>query len=293
MKKIMCVGGSRGLGFEFVLQSVVSAFDPQQNISTNTSLKILIISRNFKTFEEKFFENLNLKLSELDSLDFIKLKSQVQITNIDKSYFTNQKKEVNFFENMQETEILPIQIYTASFDVWNAENQKNILDLYASFLPQELIYFAGGGPYGLFQSKEWKDHLWALEVSFLFPAKLLHFILKHEISNTSKTSNGLKKLDKLIFIGSSVCEDSPDPKATSYSASKHGLKGLILSVLSEQKLAFDLGLFSPSYFDSGLLPKNAQINENKRVWKVSEVANRLVHWMESDIKERPHFRWPD
>ncbi|MGZ3692605.1 MAG: hypothetical protein ACXVAX_13940, partial [Pseudobdellovibrio sp.] len=45
------------------------------------------------------------------------------------------------------------------------------------FQPTTLMYFAGGGPYGLFQNKKWNDHLWSLRTSFLYPAELIHLIL--------------------------------------------------------------------------------------------------------------------
>ena len=40
-----------------------------------------------------------------------------------------------------------------------------------------IFYVAGGGPYGPYPNRQWKDHMWAYEVSFLFPAKLLHTVV--------------------------------------------------------------------------------------------------------------------
>src|SRR5512135_1722447 len=37
------------------------------------------------------------------------------------------------------------------------------------FSPTRIICCVGGGPYGQFGSRQWKDHLWAYEVSLLFP----------------------------------------------------------------------------------------------------------------------------
>ena len=136
-----------------------------------------------------------------------------------------------------------------------------------------LIYFAGGGPYGSFQSKKWSDHQWALQTSFLYPAELTHHILANK--------NQWPDLKKLVIIGSSIAEAQGDPMAASYSAAKHALRGLVDSVNAEQKPQPALLLFSPGYMQTDLLPANsgpraAQLAENPKV-----VAERLIEFIEN------------
>ncbi len=124
----------------------------------------------------------------------------------------------------------------------------NFFEQVKTFNPSSIIYFAGGGPYNLYQNKQWKDHEWSFNTTFLYPAQLLHKILSEKIF--------FKDLKKLIFVGSAVAENKADPKASSYCAAKHALKGLIESINAEQKLDFDLQLFSPGYMQTELLPLN-------------------------------------
>ena len=104
---------------------------------------------------------------------------------------------------------------------------------------------AGGGPHGKFQSKEFKDHLWAYKLNLLFPAELIHWSLRN------------LSLKQFVLVGSSVAESNADPLASSYSSAKHGLKGLVSSINAEG-CDFDLRLFSPPYMDTDLLPNNSQ-----------------------------------
>ncbi|MGE3973321.1 MAG: hypothetical protein AB7F59_02210 [Bdellovibrionales bacterium] len=147
------------------------------------------------------------------------------------------------------------------------EDQKKVLEVLSEFQPTRIFYFAGGGPFGPLQEKEWKDHQWALDVSLLFPAQLIHRCLQ--------TPQNLKQM---IFIGSSVAETKPDPFAASYAMAKHGLLGLISSLQGEA-LNLDLRLFSPHYMDTELLPKNAWPRQNVGLWKVEEVAKLFCHWV--------------
>lgn len=111
---------------------------------------------------------------------------------------------------------------------------------------QRVFYFAAGGPYGDFAKKKWKDHRWALQVSFLSPAELLHSIM----------SDPWPALTQVVFVGSAIADSSADPSASSYAAAKHGLKGLISTVIAE-KPELDIRLFRPGYMDTDLLPKNS------------------------------------
>ncbi|NCN41071.1 hypothetical protein GW916_07445, partial [bacterium] len=63
----------------------------------------------------------------------------------------------------------------------------------------------------------------------------------------------------------------------SYSAAKHALKGLYLS-LRVEKPTWDLRLFSPGYLDTELLPKGASVRY-KKVWDPEEVSVRFIDWM--------------
>lgn len=127
-----------------------------------------------------------------------------------------------------------------------------------------IFYTAGGGPHGRFETKQWKDHEWALELSFTFPAKLTHALLQ------------AKRKTPLIFVGSAVAESEPDPLAASYSAAKHALKGLILSVRAENP-DWDLRLFSPGYMDTAMLPHGSAPRQHG-VYDPEQVAHELWNW---------------
>lgn len=136
-----------------------------------------------------------------------------------------------------------------------------------------LWFFAGGGPYGEYGRKEWKDHQWAFRVNFECPAFLLHEILRSTPS----------QLKQVIFVGSSIAEDKPDPLAASYSAAKHALRGLVTSVQAEMQselaTSIDLRLFSPTYMDSALLPKSAKPRQTAGVVRnLPEVGDEFIAW---------------
>jgi short-subunit dehydrogenase len=140
------------------------------------------------------------------------------------------------------------------------------------FKPTQIIYFAGGGPYGLFQEKKWSDHQWALQTSFLYPAELLHSI-KSQLENWPQ-------LKKFVFIGSAVAEDKPDPRASSYSAAKHAMRGLLTSIKAEQDSAPKILLFSPPYMQTDLLPAHSQPRLSDRAENPEVVAERLIEYIE-------------
>ncbi len=134
----------------------------------------------------------------------------------------------------------------AQFNLANVTEQTACVKAVRQFAPMRLIYSVAGGPFGSFGSKAWKDHEWAWEVSFRFPARLLHEVLAAPIPS----------LRQVVFVGSQIAEAQADPFAASYAAAKHALKGLVTSVQGE-KPALDVRLFSPGYMDTELLPKNA------------------------------------
>lgn len=166
------------------------------------------------------------------------------------------------------------EIYQASRKMNQMDfSQKSNWDSYLLQLaeqnPEKIIYFAAGGPYGEFQKPEWKDHEWALNVTFLFPAYLLHQVLDRK---------KFPALKQVTFIGSSVAESEPDPKASMYSASKHALKGLVTSVKKENP-GLDLRLFSPGYMDTPLLPANAWPRKQNLVRNPTLVAEELLSFI--------------
>ncbi|RME15123.1 MAG: SDR family NAD(P)-dependent oxidoreductase [Bdellovibrio sp.] len=146
--------------------------------------------------------------------------------------------------------------------------QEKVLKHIQDWNPERIFYIAGGGPYGDFSKKEWKDHQWALEVSFLFPARLIHFF-------SQKDSLALKQM---AFVGSMIVENKPYPKGASYAAAKTALHSLIAS-LQEASLPFELKLFSPSYMDTTLLPPRATPRINGTpILSPPKVAQEFIHW---------------
>ncbi len=143
--------------------------------------------------------------------------------------------------------------------------------------PIRILYAAGGGPYGAFSKKAFKDHQWAFELNFLSPARLLHWALNDD------------RLRQFIYVGSQVAEDKPDPMASSYAASKHGMFGLIKSIQGESP-HLDLRLFSPSYMDTDLLPKNAKVRESAQIFAPDKVGEKLFQWM-LDPSGNKHYIW--
>lgn len=134
------------------------------------------------------------------------------------------------------------------------------------FQPSRVFYLAGGGPYGEFQKKAWKDHVWAWEVTFLAAARLVHALLNDS--------------PQIILCGSSVAESSGDPRAASYASAKHALRGLYESLRRENP-KLDLRLFSPGYLDTELLPKGASVRY-KGVWNPELVAKKFWDWARSN-----------
>lgn len=128
----------------------------------------------------------------------------------------------------------------------------------------KVICVAGGGPYGPFQEQRWENHLWSWNVTFQFPARVIHALLV------------AKKDAQLILIGSSIAESMADPNAASYCAAKHALKGLFQTVRAENP-SWDVRLFSPGYMDTEMLPPNAAIR-NHGVYDPAQLAEELWTW---------------
>jgi len=154
-------------------------------------------------------------------------------------------------------------------DFTKSSDQQKVLESLEEIKPTRIYYFAGGGPFGKYGEKNWKDHQWALEVTLLFPAKLLFEVLSQE---------NLSCVKQIIFIGSDIAESQPHPMGASYGAAKRGLLGLVSSVNAE-KPDCDVRIFSPGYMDTDLLPKNAlPRREGKKIHPPEKVASELLQW---------------
>jgi short-subunit dehydrogenase len=138
----------------------------------------------------------------------------------------------------------------------------------------KIFYVAAGGPYGAFHEREWKDHEWAWEVSFKFPARLLYTLAK----------TGAQP--QVILIGSSVAESAADPKAAAYASAKHALKGLQQTLKAE-----NVRLFSPGYMDTEMLPKNAPIRA-QGVYDPKTIAQELWNWSLKEMDASSHKTYP-
>lgn len=167
----------------------------------------------------------------------------------------------------------------AKMDFSKEEHWSSYLLQLREFAPTHMIYFAGGGPYGSYGEKQWKDHQWAMKVSYEFPAYLLHDCLNSPWSN----------LKQISFIGSAIAEAKPDPRAASYSAAKHALVGLLKSVQKEEHGSLDLRLFSPAYMDTALLPKHAWPRQQGQIQSAKLVAQQLYQWLQKTNDANGHL----
>ena len=147
-----------------------------------------------------------------------------------------------------------------------SKSPEPLLSILDQFQPTHIYYFAGGGPFGLFHEKNFKDHEWTFRVSFQTPAHLIHWSLRNNVQ-------------QFVAVGSAVAESSGDPYGGSYAASKQALSGLCQSIWKESP-AFDLRLFSPHYMDTDLLPKNSYPRQQGlKLLKPHEVANLFWDWV--------------
>ncbi len=164
---------------------------------------------------------------------------------------------------------LQVQAEVLGVDFANPLSVDTVMESFRRAQPSRIFYFAGGGPFGLFSQKAWKDHLWALQVSFLTPSEILHRLL---------SDAEFSFVRQIVFVGSMVADSRPDPLASSYASAKHGLKGLIESLQGEN-LAVDLRFFRPGYMNTDLLPKNARPRQEGMVLAdPKDVAVDFVKW---------------
>ncbi|OQW51896.1 MAG: hypothetical protein A4S09_09520 [Proteobacteria bacterium SG_bin7] len=168
-------------------------------------------------------------------------------------------------------EIISVSRKTDKFklDFSKPDEQKKAFDLVLEIRPSRVFYFAGGGPFGKFEDKEWKDHQWSLEVNFLFPARLLNHVMKNKLD-----------LKQIAFVGSLIAENNAHPMGASYGAGKSALKSLLESVNIEGKNSIDIRLFSPGYMDTEMLPKNAYPRrEGVKLLSPNFVAEKFCEWV--------------
>ncbi len=177
-----------------------------------------------------------------------------------------------------------------------SKSSEECLATLESFNPTHIYYVAGGGPFGFYHEKEFKDHEWAFHVNFKTPAQLIHWSLRrhflyHRSQNSSQKSfqggsqgNFQRKVQQFIVVGSAIAESKGDIRAASYAASKHALLGLCRSIWKESQ-NFDLRLFSPGYMDTDLLPRGA-FPRQQDLLSSEEVAQQFWCWATSSEVSR-------
>lgn len=160
-------------------------------------------------------------------------------------------------------------VETCVFDLSLPEHVEVLLQKLQTSSPTRVFYIAGGGPYGSFAEKAWKDHLWALQVSLLSPLRVLHVCL------------GLSSVKQVVLVGSAIAESQPDPGAVSYAAAKHGLLGCVSSLQTE--VSKDVRLFSPGYMSTEMLPVQAQhrLQSKASVDSPVLVAKLFIDWVQN------------
>lgn len=165
-------------------------------------------------------------------------------------------------------------------EIFQADFTKDVTELFEKikeFAPTHIICNAGGGVHGNYLNKNWKDHLWTLQLNLIFPMSLAHFCW-----------NQIETLQQLIFIGSSVAESGPDPEASSYCASKHGLKGFVESLQIENPEA-DMRLMSPPYMETDLLPPGSWPRRKGLAIPPDAVAEKIVFHMMDKLAKNTHI----
>ncbi len=155
---------------------------------------------------------------------------------------------------------------TFKADLYRDSDVQELESFLKTFKPDRVFCFAGGGPYGEFAKKAYKDHEWALKVSFLSPVRLMHAYLQ------------VCPQGQWVMTGSAIAENSPDPGAASYAAAKHALMGL-LSSLQLEKPNPQIRLFSPGYMKTDMLPLNSAPREAQLAMEPEAVAEDFIKWV--------------
>lgn len=195
---------------------------------------------------------------------------KIAVKDFSEVFVISRKNSVNLDEE---------HFYQADFskrDQWNLVCAK-----ISEWNPTHVWYFAGGGPYGVYHEKKWSSHEWTFAVNFLFPAYLSHYLLagaaEHSIVDPALQNRAKLQLQQLIFTGSKIAENQPDKGATSYSSSKHALKGFVNN-LSNEYNKIDIRLFSPGYMKTPLLPEHSEPRLQGLALDPSDVAIQFINW---------------
>jgi NAD(P)-dependent dehydrogenase (short-subunit alcohol dehydrogenase family) len=177
----------------------------------------------------------------------------------------------------------------------------------AQFGPSHIWYVAGGGPFGAFEDKQWKDHLWAFQLNLLFPLELFH--LAH-----SSAVGELATWQQWVFVGSAIAESRPEINGLAYGAAKCGLqsawqnwqaenadpvaltegsaeaKSVTKGAARNSNGKPDVRLYSPGYIDTGLLPPQAWPRQaGHKIQNVTAVAEDFIKWS-FDISQKNQHR---
>lgn len=143
----------------------------------------------------------------------------------------------------------------------------NCLQDLKNFNPTHVLYVAGGGPYGNFFHKSWKDHEWAFKLNFTFPAKLLWTLGHHK---------DFFDLQEFLYVGSEIAESSNgDPLGPSYAAGKWAMKGLFKSIQASGS-RINLNWISPGYMDTDLLPQGSTPRLQSDLVHPKHVAEKCI-----------------
>lgn len=169
----------------------------------------------------------------------------------------------------KEAALQALQIKNQNFnyliaDLSKREDQDKVIQYLRTEDYEKVFCVAGGGPYALFGESDWKNHEWALNVTFLAHARALHAMAQ------------AGRFAQVILVGSSVAEAEGDMYAASYSAAKHALRGLYASLRLDYP-SWDVRLLSPGYMDTPMLPANAKVRI-KGVYDPIDVANDVWKW---------------
>jgi len=146
-----------------------------------------------------------------------------------------------------------------------------------------IVYAAGGGCYGNFSEKEWKDHQWTLQLNLETPMALCHHWLQTK-------GEGPRFF---IVVGSRIAGMNPDPGAAGYAAAKHGLVGWISSLQKELENRHEkVWLFSPGYMDTEMLPPGAAIRrEGRKIMPPEAAAAAFWRWILGSRQEDVTPQW--
>lgn len=164
-----------------------------------------------------------------------------------------------------------------TFDLTQTSKLSEFTENLSQWAPTHVFYVAGGGPWGLFAEQALQAHQWALQLNLLTPMLLLHGLARQS------------RIIQWVSVGSAIAESHPDRNASSYSAAKHALKGLITTIQSEgltnlSGSPIDVRLYSPGYMDTALLPAQfkSQLKLSNQILDPAAVAQDLLAWCRDD-----------